>query len=107
MRKSAGDSRAAIGGNGARPRERRRVRLLLSGAPGRQHALGAEAYPITSFTWLLIPSKIADATKRQALVDFLKWMLKDGQKLTEALSYAHLPTSVVAKEEKAISLVTP
>jgi phosphate transport system substrate-binding protein len=71
------------------------------------NALGAEAYPITSFTWLLIPSKIADATKRQALVDFLKWMLKDGQKLTEALSYAHLPTSVVTKEEKAISLVTP
>jgi phosphate transport system substrate-binding protein len=71
------------------------------------NAQGAEAYPITSFTWLLIPSKIADTTKRQALVDFLKWMLKDGQKLTEALSYAHLPTNVVTKEEKAISLVTP
>ena len=70
------------------------------------NAMGAEVYPVTSFTWLLIPSKIADPTKRQALVDFLKWMLKDGQKLTEALSYAHLPSSVVTKEEKAISLVT-
>ena len=38
---------------------------------------------------------------------FLKWMLHDGQKMTEALTYAPLPAAVVAKEEKAIGLIKP
>ncbi len=71
------------------------------------NAMGAEAYPVSSFTWLLIPSKISDPKKREILVGFLKWMLHDGQKLTEALSYAQLPASVIAKEEKAIGLIAP
>jgi phosphate transport system substrate-binding protein len=71
------------------------------------NALGAEAYPVASFTWLIIPSKIADPKKREILVGFLKWMLADGQKMTEALSYAPLPAAVVAKEEKAIGLIQP
>ena len=37
------------------------------------------AYPISSFTWLLIPAKITDAAKRDAMKGFLKWMLTDGQ----------------------------
>ena len=68
---------------------------------------GGGAYPIASFTWLLIPSKIADPAKRAAITGFLTWMLHDGQKLTEALSYAPLPAPVVAKEEQAIKLVQP
>ena len=61
--------------------------------------------PISSFTWLLIPAQIQDAAKRDAIKDFLKWMLTDGQKYNEALSYAQLPKDVIGKELKAISLI--
>ena len=63
------------------------------------------AYPISSFTWLLIPSKFADAGKRDVVKDFLKWMMTDGQNSAEALSYAKLPKEVVAKEMKAIAKI--
>ena len=63
------------------------------------------AYPISSFTWLLIPSKFTDATKRDAVKDFLKWMMTDGQQYCEGLSYAKLPKEVVAKEMKAIAQI--
>ena len=74
-------------------------RVSITDAPGKT------AYPISSFTWLLVPAKIEDASKRKVITDFLKWMVADGQKFTEALSYAPLPKSVVAKEMKAISLI--
>lgn len=63
---------------------------------------GKTAYPIASFTWLLIPAKFSDAGKRDALKTFLKWMLTDGQKFAEPLSYARLPKEVVEKELKVI-----
>jgi phosphate transport system substrate-binding protein len=66
---------------------------------------GATVYPVSSFTWLLIPAQISDAAKREAIKDFLKWMLKDGQGYAEGLSYAQLPKPVIAKETKAISLI--
>ena len=66
---------------------------------------GKDAYPIASFTWLLIPSKFSDTTKRDVVKDFLKWMLADGQQYCEALSYAKLPKEVVAKEMKAIAQI--
>ncbi len=66
---------------------------------------GAGAYPISSFTWLLIPSKIPDPAKRKAIRNFVSWMLTDGQKMTEALSYAPLPAAVVAKEVKVIDKI--
>jgi len=66
---------------------------------------GKAAYPISSFTWLLIPSKFADAAKRDVVKDFLKWALTDGQKYAEGLSYAALPKEVVAKEMKAIAQI--
>ncbi len=66
---------------------------------------GKAAYPIASFTWLLIPSKFSDATKRDIVKDFLKWALTDGQQYAEALSYAKLPKEVVAKEIKAIAKI--
>ena len=69
------------------------------------NAAGGASYPISSFTWLLIPAQIADAGKRDAIKGFLKWMLVDGQKFNEGLSYAQLPKAVVAKEQKAISLI--
>ena len=74
-------------------------RVSITNAPGKT------AYPISSFTWLLIPSKIQDAGKRDAIKGFLKWMLTDGQSSTEQLSYAKLPKEVVEKELKAINKV--
>lgn len=74
-------------------------RVSITNAPGK------DAYPISSFTWLLVPAKIQDAQKRKILTDFLRWMLADGQKLAEPLGYAPLPKAVVDKELKAISLV--
>jgi phosphate transport system substrate-binding protein len=66
---------------------------------------GKTAYPIASFTWLLIPEKFSDGGKRGAIKGFVKWMLTDGQNYTEQLSYAKLPKEVVAKEEKALAKV--
>jgi len=66
---------------------------------------GKDVYPISTFTWLLIPEKIADAGKKKAITDFLKWMLTDGQGLTEVLDYAKLPKPVVDKEMKAIAKI--
>jgi phosphate transport system substrate-binding protein len=74
-------------------------RVSITNAPGK------DAYPISSFTWLLIPQKIQDPAKKKIITDFLTWMLNDGQKLTETLSYAKLPKEVVAKELKAISKI--
>jgi len=69
------------------------------------NAAGPDVYPISSFTWLLIPDKIADQQKKKAIVDFLKWMLMDGQSQTEALDFAKLPKPVVDKEMKAIAKI--
>jgi phosphate transport system substrate-binding protein len=69
------------------------------------NAAGADAYPISSFTWLLIPSKIEDQTKKKALTEFLKWMLVEGQNMAEQLSYAKLPSEVVAMEQKTIGAI--
>ncbi|MGA7301868.1 MAG: phosphate ABC transporter substrate-binding protein PstS [Candidatus Sulfotelmatobacter sp.] len=74
-------------------------RVSITNAPGK------EAYPISSFTWLLIPAQSKDAAKGKILADFLNWMITDGQKMTAALSYAPLPESVVAKEKEAIKQV--
>lgn len=74
-------------------------RVSITNAPGKG------AYPISTFTWLLIPQKISDAGKRDSIKGFLKWMLADGQGYTEQLSYAKLPKEVVAKESKAINTV--
>jgi phosphate transport system substrate-binding protein len=74
-------------------------RVSITEAPGKT------AYPVSSFTWLLIPSKFPDAGKRDAVKEFVKWMLADGQNYAEALSYAKLPKEVVAKELKALNEV--
>jgi phosphate transport system substrate-binding protein len=74
-------------------------RVSITNAPGKT------AYPISTFTWLLVPEKFSDATKRDAIKGFLKWSLSDGQSYAEALSYAKLPKEVVAKEVKAIDKI--
>lgn len=66
---------------------------------------GDATYPISSFTWMLIPSEIKDPVKKKAVTDFLSWMLTAGQKDCEALSYAPLPKAVVEKEQKQIAMI--
>ena len=66
---------------------------------------GKTAWPISSYTWLLIPSQISDAGKKKGLVDFLNWMLTTGQKDAQPLGYAPLPKAVVDKEKKQIALI--
>jgi len=66
---------------------------------------GNTAYPIASFTWLLIPEKFSDTAKRDAIKGFLSWMLEDGQNYTEQLSYARLPKEVIAKEKEALAKI--
>jgi phosphate transport system substrate-binding protein len=74
-------------------------RVSISNAPGKN------AYPISTFTWLLIPDKIGDATKKKSITDFLQWMMTTGQADAQGLSYAPLPKQVVAKEQKQIALI--
>jgi phosphate transport system substrate-binding protein len=74
-------------------------RVSITNAPGK------DAYPISSFTWLLIPQQSKDPAKGKILADFLNWMVTDGQKMTAALSYAPLPESVVEKEKEAVKQV--
>ena len=62
------------------------------------NAPGASAYPVCSFTWLLIPSRIEEVSKRMVLTDFLKWMLSDGQRIAGSLGYGRLPAQVVEKQ---------
>ena len=69
------------------------------------NASGKAAYPICSFTYLLIPAKIDDAAKKNAIKDFLHWMLTEGQNDAEGLFYARLPKDVVARELKTIAQI--
>jgi phosphate transport system substrate-binding protein len=66
-------------------------------------APGEGAYPIASFTWIVVPTHIADAAKRAAITGFLRWMLGPGQRQASALGYLALPRDLVAKEEGAIA----
>ncbi len=66
---------------------------------------GKDAYPISTFTYMLIPAQLADAAKLKATKGFLQWMLTDGQKDCASLDYAPLPKEVVAKEMKQLALI--
>jgi phosphate transport system substrate-binding protein len=74
-------------------------RVSITNAPGK------DAYPISSFTWLLIPEKSKEAAKGKILADFLTWMADDGQKMTADLTYAPLPGNVAEKVKGAIKMV--
>ncbi len=71
-------------------------RVSITNAPG------ANAYPISSFTYLLIPVKGTNQANRTVLKDLLSWIVKSGQGEVSSLSYAPLPESVQEKELKAI-----
>lgn len=74
-------------------------RVSITNAPGK------DAYPISSFTWMLIPTQSKDPAKGKILADFLSWMVSDGQSMTSALDYAPLPPNVAAKVKEAIKQV--
>jgi len=74
-------------------------RVSITNAPGKM------AYPISSFTWLLIPEQAKDPKKGKIIADFLEWMVNDGQKMTNQLSYAPLPANVVEKVKAAVKQI--
>jgi phosphate transport system substrate-binding protein len=71
-------------------------RVSITNAPG------PDAYPIASFTWLLVPAQWKDATKGKVMVDFLNWMLDSGEGMVKDLDYAPLPGNVAEKVRATI-----
>lgn len=74
-------------------------RVSITNAPGK------DAYPISSFTWLLVPAQFSDANKGKIMVDFLNWMLDQGQTQVQSLNYAPLPKEVAEKEREVIKSI--
>jgi len=74
-------------------------RVSITNAPGKG------AYPIASFTWLLIPVQAKDAQRGKIIKDFLNWMVDDGQNMVTQLSYAPLPKEVAGKVKTTIAQV--
>jgi phosphate transport system substrate-binding protein len=70
------------------------------------NAPGADAYPISSFTWLLVYQSMEDGAKAQKLLDFVKWALTDGEGEVASLDYAPLPENVVQLEMKQLDMVS-
>ena len=75
------------------------LRISITNAPG------ATAYPISSFTYLLVYKDQPDQTKGKALVEFLWWAIHDGEKMARDLLYAPLPDEVVKKAEAKINSI--
>jgi phosphate transport system substrate-binding protein len=74
-------------------------RVSITNAPGKN------AYPISSFTWLLFYESPKDKQRSKIMVDFMKWALTDGQKAAGELGYAPLPPEVVALEMEALKRI--
>ena len=75
-------------------------RVSITNAPG------AGAYPIASFTWVLLYESPQDLARSKVMVDFLRWALTDGQQFAREMGYAPLPANVVALEMQALDRVT-
>src|SRR5207245_2184416 len=74
-------------------------RVSITNAPGK------EDYQISSLTWLLVTADWKDKNKKKVMVDFLGWMLDQGQAMTAQLYYAPLPDAVKQKEKEAIKTI--
>jgi phosphate transport system substrate-binding protein len=72
-------------------------RVSITNSPNK------DAYPISTFTWLLVPKKMSDANKAKVLKDFLSWMIEDGEKMVESLDYAPLPQDLQGRVKKTVS----
>ncbi|MDE3180608.1 MAG: phosphate ABC transporter substrate-binding protein PstS [Acidobacteriota bacterium] len=75
------------------------IRVSITNAPGKG------SYPVSTFTYLLVPAVIPNPAKRDAIKQFLEWMLTDGQKSAAQMSYAPLPGQVVKMETALISSI--
>jgi phosphate transport system substrate-binding protein len=92
----AGVTAAAAGAAANMPAD---FRVSITNAPGKT------AYPISSFTWILLYENPMDKAQSKAMVDFMRWAITDGQKFCEPLGYATLPASVVKLEKAALSKI--
>ncbi len=72
-------------------------RVSITNAPGK------DAYPISSFTWLLIPTHPTDMAKEKVIKDYLNWMLEHGEGEVSQLDYAPLPSNVAEKVRAAVA----
>ena len=66
---------------------------------------GKDAFPIASFSWLLVPARIQDSAKKKVIQEFLKWSLTDGQSMTDRLAYARVPAPIASRELATISSI--
>jgi phosphate transport system substrate-binding protein len=69
------------------------------------NAAGKGVYPVSSFTWILLYENPKDKATAKTMVDFMNWMLVDGQKFASGLGYAPLPAQVVALEKEALKKI--
>jgi phosphate transport system substrate-binding protein len=74
-------------------------RVSITNAPGK------DAYPISSFTWILLYQEPKEKDKARVMVDFMKWALTEGQKYCADLGYAPLPQAVVQAELEALNKI--
>lgn len=70
------------------------------------NAAGPQAYPISSYTYILVYKNQKDTAKGKALVDFLWWGIHDGEKFAKDLQYAPLPAEIVTRAEAKINSIT-
>jgi phosphate transport system substrate-binding protein len=75
-------------------------RVSLVDAPGK------ESWPISGLTWILVYKDQKDEARGKAMVQFLKWAIKDGQKMEAALDYAALPKAVAEKVDKTLRQIS-
>jgi phosphate transport system substrate-binding protein len=87
---------AAAASGSAMPRD---FRVSITNAPGK------DAYPISSFTWLLLYENPRDKVRGRVMLDFLRWALTEGQKFAAPLGYAPLPEPVVELEMQALQRI--
>jgi phosphate transport system substrate-binding protein len=74
-------------------------RVSITNAPG------ADSYPLSSFTWMLLYQQSPDKTQGKAMVDFMNWALTDGEKFAKDLGYSPLPKNVVDMELKVLATI--
>jgi phosphate ABC transporter phosphate-binding protein len=89
-------SLAAAAASGS-TRDSDNIHSSLTNAPGKA------AYPIASYTWLLIPESIPDPATRSAVAEFLNWILTTGQKESSDLAYNPLPKEIIAREHQMLA----
>jgi len=79
----------------------RDLRTSITDPPGKA------AYPISTYTYLLLPEQMEDKTKRAVLLELVRWMLSSGQKSCSALGYAPLPANIAERALRSVNEGVP